>query len=101
MFSSEAHQTVEICSQQKQPLLEQIGAVTEKIQLKQKQLKDTREDLRKLSVQESEIKAKRDAIHSKCSELRRKLLASREALQQIQQLYANKRHSSTKAVKAS
>ena len=92
---------MEICSQQKQPLLEQIDAVTEKIQLKQKQLKDTREDLRRLSAQESEIKARRDTVHSKCSELRRKLLASREALLQIQQLYANKRHAASKAVKAS
>ena len=75
------------CSQQKDAILAQIDDVGEQIQTRRKQLEDTREELKQLSSQETEVKSRQDAAYGKASELRRKLQACRDLAQQIQQLY--------------
>ncbi len=70
--------------------MEQIDHVTDDIQKKRMQLQTAREELKDLSIQEGRLRAKRDEANAKCSEIRRKLFASREALQQIQKLYGKK-----------
>ena len=87
----EAHSVLSQCSEQKKTLMEQIEKVTEEIQVKRKQLTSVREDLRELSMEESQLKTKRDTAYEKCSDLRRKVHACREAIQQIQNLYSKKR----------
>ena len=75
------------CSQQKDAVLQQIEDVGEQIEVKRKQLEDTREELKHLSSQEAGVKAKRDNAYGKTAELRRKLQACRDLVQQIHQLY--------------
>lgn len=78
-------------TEQKNVLLEQIDQVTGDIQKKRSQLETTREDLKELGMQESSLKSKRDEAYTKCSDLRKKLHASREALQQIQKMYGKQK----------
>ena len=84
---SEAQKTLLDCSQQKDSILHQIDEVGEQIQIKRKQLEDTREELNQLSSQEAEVKARRDIACRKASELQRKMHGCRDLVQQIQQLY--------------
>lgn len=58
------------------------------------QLESTREELSELSMQEGKLKLKRNEADQSCSEIRRKLYASREALQQIQKLFGKRFRSS-------
>ena len=54
------------------------------------QLESTREELSELSMQEGKLKLKRNEADQNCSEIRRKLYASREALQQIHKLFGKR-----------
>ena len=92
----EAQKTLTHCTEQKGSLLEQIDLVTDEIQKKRAQLQTAREELKELSMQEGSLRAKRDEANAKCSEIRRKLFASREALQQIQKLHGKRVKSSQK-----
>ena len=85
--SPEARKTLSDCSQQKDAVLQQIEDVGEQIEVKRKQLEETREELKHLSSQEAGVKAKRDTAYGKAAELRRKLHACRDLVQQIHQLY--------------
>ena len=83
----EAQKTLSDCSQQKDSILHQIDEVGEQIQVKRRQLEDTRDELKQLSSQEAEVKTRRDTAYRKASELQRKMHACRDLVQQIQQLY--------------
>lgn len=87
----EAHSILSQCCEQKRSLMNQIEKVTEEIHIKRKQLASTREDLRVLSMEESQLKIKRDGAYEKCSELRKKVSACQEAIQQIHNLYGKKK----------
>lgn len=81
------------CAERKDVILGSIDDVTKEIQIKRNQLVTTREELRELSMKESEVKMKRDSAYERCSGLRKKVHACREAVQQINTLYGKKRKS--------
>ena len=97
-FTSEAQRILLHSIDQKSTLMQKIDQVTEEIQNKRAQLNVTRQELRELSIQEGSLKTKRDDANTKCSEIRKKLYASREALQQIQKLYGKRPKSIQKEV---
>lgn len=90
----EAHKTLKHCDERKKQLKEQIDATNEEIQKKRAHLQQTREELKDLSMEESSLRTKRDEALTRCSEIRRKLYASREALQQINKLCGGRRPTS-------
>ena len=94
----EAKRMLKQCHQQKGNLVEQIDQVTEEIRKKQNQLQTTRDELKELSMQEASLKVKRDEANVKCMEVRKRLYASREALQQIQKLYGKRQKSIQKEI---
>lgn len=81
------------CAEKKSAILSSIDQVTKDIQHKKNQLAETREELRELSMREGHVKSRRDSAYEKCTDLRKKIHACREAIQQINSLYGKKRRS--------
>lgn len=96
----EAHSVLSQCAGRRDTLLKSIDEVTKDIQTKRSQLAATREELRELSMQEGQVKQRRDLASQKCSDLRRNVRACRETVQQLHSLYGKKRKGGEKAFKA-
>ncbi|XP_064398761.1 uncharacterized protein LOC135345273 [Halichondria panicea] len=78
-----AYKTLKDSAQHKAALTKTIGETNDRIKGKRKHLEDLRDDLRVLGEEEMALKKRRDSTHTRCSQLKQKLKASREALQQI------------------
>uniref|UniRef100_A0A1X7UIN0 Uncharacterized protein n=1 Tax=Amphimedon queenslandica TaxID=400682 RepID=A0A1X7UIN0_AMPQE len=94
-----AHSVLSQCAGRREFLLKSVDEVTKDIQAKRSQLAATREELREMSMHEGQVKQKRDLASQKCLDLRKKVRACRDTVQQLQGLYGKKRKSSEKTFK--
>ena len=77
-------------------MLQELDKYNDLIETKKRQLHEARSELQELGLQESALKIKRDSAYAKCSELRKKLHASRDAVQYLQSLYGKRKRSQLK-----
>ena len=96
---SEAHSVLSQCAGRRESLLKSVEDVTKDIQAKRSQLAATREELREMSMHEGQVKQKRDLASQKCLDLRKKVRACRDTVEQLHVLYGKKRKSSEKTFK--
>lgn len=87
------------CAGRREYLLKSVDEVTKDIQAKRSQLATTRDELREMSMHEGQVKQKRDLASQKCLDLRKKVRACRDTVQQLQGLYGKKRKSNEKTFK--
>lgn len=100
MIFLDAHKTIKICFEESKTVLQELDKYNDLIETKKRQLREAREELQELGLQESALKVKRDSTYAKCSELRKKLHASRDAVHYLQSLYGKRKKTTQQKVRA-